>query len=345
MAFLYKRKYPSGKIVWVIFFRVGGKQKSKVIGETDKRTAEKVFTKFCADLASGDFGIKEIRDITLAEFKEQYLITAKNEKAVRTVDREEQVLKPFLEYFSKGKILLRSITSRNLTEYRNERRKKVSPETMNLEFRHLKSIFNLAKRMEYLKDNPLTRIPQLRVPESDLPKFFKLEEIEQIRDAFKGNEFENLVEFYLLTGVRLKEALGLTRDDIDTERHTIVIKSTHTKGKRHRIISYSGDLGLRKLVEQIRIRKDNLIFGPAGDKSQWSEGWVSRTISKKLTDIGLHWATCHTFRHTYISHLVMAGVPLTTVREIVGHSSINTTLKYAHFAPSHTSEMLKKRPY
>jgi len=41
----------------------------------------------------------------------------------------------------------------------------------------------------------------------------------------------------------------------------------------------------------------------------------------------------------------MAGVPINTVKEMVGHSSINTTLKYAHLAPNHAGEMLKKHPY
>lgn len=39
----------------------------------------------------------------------------------------------------------------------------------------------------------------------------------------------------------------------------------------------------------------------------------------------------------------MAGVPLYTVKEMVGHSRINTTLRYAHLAPKHTKEMSGKR--
>lgn len=59
----------------------------------------------------------------------------------------------------------------------------------------------------------------------------------------------------------------------------------------------------------------------------WRCWWVSRKISLKLTSIGFPWATCHTFRHTYISHLVMQGVPLITVKELVGHSDIKTTMR------------------
>ena len=345
MPFLYKRTYPSGKKVWAIYYRVGNKQKSRVIGETDKRTAEKVFTKFCADLAINDFGLNEIRDITLAEFKDEYLKSAENEKAERTVQRERQILKALLEHFSKGSILLQNFRPKDIIEYRNKRLEKVSPETINLEFRHLKSFFNTAKNLGYLRENPFNDIKPIRVPQSDLPRLFELEEIKMVRKAFRGDKFEYLVEFYLLTGVRLKEALTLTWDDVDFRRKHIIIRSDYTKGKKHRIISFADDAKLAMLLNRLNKREDELLFGPENDNPQWSACWVSRKISEKLTEIGFDWATCHAFRHTYISHLVMAGVPLTTVKEIVGHSSITTTLKYAHLAPQHTKEMVKKRPF
>ena len=162
---------------------------------------------------------------------------------------------------------------------------------------------------------------------------------------FEGDELKPLVEFYILTGARLKEPLSLTWANIDFKRKIIIIPSSHTKTKRNRIISFEKDESLRKLLESLPKRKDNLLFGPQNGDPQWTQGWVSRKISLKLSKIGLDWASCHTFRHTYISHLIMAGVPLPTVRELVGHGSIKTTMKYAHLAESHKAEMQARRPY
>ena len=87
-----------------------------------------------------------------------------------------------------------------------------------------------------------------------------------------------------------------------------------------------------------------MIFGQQ-DGAKWNSRKIGKTISKMLSKNGFPWATCQTFRHTYISHLVMNGVPLNTVKEIIGHACYTTTLKYAHLAPSHKDEMIQRRPY
>lgn len=343
MAFLGKRKNARGDTIWVIHYRLGKKQKMKTIGKTDKRTAQKVLVQFESQLASREFRVEQLQKITIKDFEKNFLELARMEKAYETFLKDERVLRNLLAYF--GDIYLNTIEPKDVELYRIKRLESVSPETVNLEFRHLKAIFNRALSYGYIQDNPFCRIRSLKIPESNIPRFFELEEIAKVREIFSKDQFRELIEFYLLTGARLKEPLSLTLNDIDFRRKLLMIRSVHTKAGKHRIISFSEDDQLKQLLNSLPVREDNFLFGPQNENKQWSHQWVSRKISRKLSRAGFPWASCHTFRHTYISHLVMRGVPLLTVKEIVGHSHISTTLKYSHLAPNHKESMQNRRPY
>ena len=343
MAFLEKRKNSRGETIWVIHYRVGKKQKMKTIGKTDKRTAQKVLVQFESQLVSNSFGFEQLKQITIKEFEKEYLELALAEKARATFLRDRRMFKYLLAFL--GDVELNSISKKDIERYRLRRLQLVSEETVNLEFRHLKAIFNRARLSGYLLDNPFNKIKPLSVPEVDLPRFLEIEEIQQARKIFEKDRIKDLVEFYLLTGARLKEPLSLTWKEVDFRRNFLKIRSIHTKAKKHRIISFGDDAQLENLLKGLPIRDDNLLFGPADREKPWSHWWVSRKISRMLSKAGFPWASCHTFRQTFISHLIMQGVPLLTVKDIVGHSDISTTMKYAHLAPKHRESMQGRRPY
>jgi len=69
--------------------------------------------------------------------------------------------------------------------------------------------------------------------------------------------------------------------------------------------------------------------------------YYTENFAKILKKAGIADGNLHTLRHTFVSRLVMAGVDLTTVKELAGHASIATTMRYAHLSPDHKARAVE----
>jgi site-specific recombinase XerD len=67
-------------------------------------------------------------------------------------------------------------------------------------------------------------------------------------------------------------------------------------------------------------------------------GHFNHKFKALCTACGLSGVGFHTLRHTFASHLVMAGVPIVTVQALLGHSNIQTTMVYAHLSKDHKAQ-------
>ncbi|HEB85154.1 MAG TPA: site-specific integrase [Bacteroidetes bacterium] len=282
---------------------------------------------------------------SMEEFVDRYIEFSRSTKSPKTAQMDEYYLRSFTDFM--GDIELSSIRRADVESYIRHRRESLAPTSVNIEIRHLKAAFNRAVEWELIDTNPWSRVQQIRVPEKDVPRFLEEDDIQKLREAFRGDPLRDLVEFYLLTGARLREATSLMGEDVDFRRGLIHFRGGRTKTKRNRTIPFGMVQGLRELLEAQKPKRGKPVFRSNRDPEKgWDADWVKHHISRVMTRIGLPWATTHTLRHTFASHMVMAGVELWTVAQLLGHSSVTVTERYyAHLAPGHAERAMAKLPY
>ncbi len=91
------------------------------------------------------------------------------------------------------------------------------------------------------------------------------------------------------------------------------------------------------------IRSPWVFPNPKNPLHSWNpQSFVNHVFSPALANAGLHGVCWYTLRHTAASRRVMAGVDLVSVKEILGHRDIQTTLRYAHLTPGHLRDAINK---
>jgi site-specific recombinase XerD len=132
-------------------------------------------------------------------------------------------------------------------------------------------------------------------------------------------------------GLRGQEVINLKISDIDFERKTIHIRQS--KYKKDRIVPLS-DYMANGLIKYLAVEKPHIyLFNgkePDGRYSIRGLSWVMREALKH-TNIKKS-INLHSLRHSYATHLLEEGVNIVTVKELLGHADIKTTMIYLHVA-------------
>jgi integrase len=136
--------------------------------------------------------------------------------------------------------------------------------------------------------------------------------------------------------MRKGEILNLRWDQVDLKHGFILLEVTKNGERREIPINET----LRQNLEtQPRHIKSSYVFwyGEVGRPY----GEVTKSFNSAVRRAGIKDFTFHDLRHTFASHLVMAGVDLTTVKELLGHKTLTMTLRYAHLAPGHKAKAVE----
>ncbi len=320
---LYKRE---NGIYYVEFER--GKKRS--LRTKDKALAQRLFNQLKREYLKGKIVelSKQSTKIKFSEFREEFLDWSYSHHQREVAQINDRVSKRWLEIV--GNKYLSAYNKKDMDLFISRLRDfGLSITTVNIHIRHIKSIFSKAAEWEYIEYNQFLRFKEIRQQQRP-PRFLTTNEIKRIEEVIDRKDFLLLFKFFIYTGARRNEAVYITWNDIDMENNIIHFKKTKTY--------------LSRVVPIHPVLKKELekYYPAIGRLFKFNHHWVTHKLKDYFRKADLPEIRVHDLRHTFASQMVMSGVDLKTVQELLGHTSYKTTEIYAHLAPQHLQEAIKK---
>lgn len=209
----------------------------------------------------------------------------------------------------------------------------------------LRSFYHYLMKEGKVSQNYFNEISNPKRKEA-LPKYAKDNDLEKIFTSFDktsplGQRNALVLEMLYATGVRVGELVNIKLEDINSYYRTIKIIG---KGNKERVVIYGSycedvlNLYLRDGRKKLQKGSTNYLFLNKNG-GNLSSRFIRKIIDDavKTCEVNYH-ISPHTLRHTFATDMLNAGADLITVKELLGHSSVNTTGIYTHI----TNEQLKK---
>lgn len=261
--------------------------------------------------------------------------------ARRTIREYEADLKLFFEYLSPflaEELTLTGIDTRTIREYlaflRN--RKDYGPAALNRKIASLKGYFRFLEAEGHIPSSPMQRITSAKEGRL-LPKVMSEVEVETLLEQPSEKispelaaRDQAILELFYSAGIRLSELVQLNLQDIDWEKLHLRVTG---KGNKQRFV-FLGEVAaqaIRAYLDLRSQRSEALFLNRFGQRI--STRAIQILFKNRLGSTSLQRkASPHTLRHSFATHMLEGGSDLVTIKELLGHESLQTTQIYTNIS-------------
>ncbi len=213
----------------------------------------------------------------------------------------------------------------------------------------LRTFYNYLLKKEIIKDNPFVGIRNPK-KENSLPKYVKEDDIDKmfsVPDTRKWIGQRNILILRMLyaTGLRVSELVNIKLNDINIKDRTIKVLG---KGSKERMVVFGNHTSevlkdyLNRGRKEVDFYNSEYLFLNK-DGYRLSDRYVRKIIDDVIVkaSVEMH-ISPHMLRHTFATGMLNNGADLVSVKELLGHTSLNTTSIYTHVSDDKIREIYNK---
>lgn len=197
------------------------------------------------------------------------------------------------------------------------------------EFKH--TVYSLRLYFKLIHRSNELKLPSIKASKR-LPVVLNKLECKLLFDLTENIKHRVILMFLYSSGLRVSELLNLKWEDLDIERMMIHIKIA--KGRKDRYVPLSEYI-LTDLIKYMNISiPSKFIFSGGAVGGQMSSNGIRFIMQSAVARTGINkpGVCLHTMRHSFATHLLENGLDIVSIKEMLGHSKIETTMVYLHIA-------------
>jgi len=252
-----------------------------------------------------------------------------------------QTIIGFITYLAgRGRTYLEQVTRDDLCSFvEHEQDRGLKPNSVSTTLRSVYAFLGYLVEREVVHPDVLRKKMYVKVPDT-LPRAIDPEDVKQLLAVIKKPRDWAMILILLRTGMRIGELLDTKVGDINLPEKRIEIFEAH-KNRVGRVVYLSEDArrALRKWLKLRNPQIEVLFYGQGRQKALSYEA-ARITFCRYIEKAGLSHKgyTLHCLRHTFASELLNAGMRLECVQQLLGHSSIEMTRRYARLTDNTRKE-------